>query len=1008
MIIVLFLAGAAVALSAPAVAVFDRRAGWPLSLLFIAGAVLLWRELPTLSGGGAITYQAVWAKDFLGPGLDVSFAVRGDALSIFFALLALVIGAVVFVYSASYLHNKSGNLTFYLFMSGFTLAVLLLVLADDVVVLFIAWELVSIGSFLLIARSGSGGEAGSMRTLILTFTGGLTLLAALMIMATQAGTTSLTGILHSDFWAEKPWMVTSLGVLIAISAFTKSAQFPFHFWLPEAMAAATPVSAFLHAAAVVKAGIYVLLRFSTVFYANQVWHVLLITVGMGTAVMASLFAIQKTDLKKLTAYSTVSHLGWIVATIGVGTPFALAAAVIHTLAHALFKSSLFMLIGVIDHQAGSRDVRRLGVLWNKLPFTFTAVTIGALSMAAVPPMMGFISKEGMLEAFTQAPISNGAVVVLLIAAAVGAVFTFTYSARLVTGAFFDGPRDMSGVKEAPVSLWLPAALPGLVSLPLAFTVSVLDTPVEEVVFAINGSQPHVHLALWHGITTPALISAGVLVAGVIGVIIRRRIYATLDPLELFPMTGNEALQRFIGLCARWGKACANMADSYSPSRHLLYPLLVILGWGYWMLLGTGVDGVLLAPRVTGIDQPIDVLPLVIVVVSVAALVRARSRLNAVVLLGTAGVGVTLQILALGAPDVALTQFLVEILIVVIMMMVIRQQPAEFHVTSARRQTYAASLALAVGGITFAAVWALVGRHERSEIALWYLNNAPDISGGDNVVNTILVEFRALDTMGELSVLGMAGVVIAAVVHSIPKHPFQRGTHPIPLIDPESNSLPMRQLSTYLVPVLAILSFLIFMRGHQSPGGGFIAALVAGGAIMFGYLKQGTDKPIVGHNTPFVLTGAGVVIAVADGFWGMAQGGSFLYALHGHALGQHWSSSMVFDIGVFMAVLGMLTLAINALGGYLRPGNDKPLHKHRQGGAQNTGATMTGETNRQALSAAETQAGMVPDEPDGRHSATAVAVKERTGDGSGNRHPNPGDPPQQPPAHDTDTTGGKEN
>ncbi|AZA14583.1 DUF4040 family protein [Corynebacterium choanae] len=965
---VLALAGLAVLLAAPAVAVFDRRAGWPLSLLFIAGAVLLGRELPDIFAGQPLTYEMVWAKDFLGPGIDATFALRGDSLSVFFAMLALVIGAVVFIYSASYLHNNAGNLTFYLFMSGFSLAVLLLVLADDVVVLFIAWELVSIGSFLLIARSGSGGEAGSMRTLILTFTGGLTLLAALAMMATQAGSTRLSEILAAPFWFTQPHITTALALLIAASAFTKAAQFPFHFWLPEAMAAATPVSAFLHAAAVVKAGIYVLLRFSTVFYDNPLWHVLLITVGMGTAVMASLFAIQKTDLKKLTAYSTVSHLGWIVATIGVGTPFALAAAVIHTLAHALFKSSLFMLIGVIDHQAGSRDVRRLGVLWNKLPFTFTAVTIGALSMAAVPPMMGFISKEGMLEAFLQAPLPHGALVVLLIAAAVGAVFTFTYSARLVTGAFFDGPRDMSAVKEAPVSLWLPAALPGVLSLPLAFVVTYLDEPVAAIVAAINGTDPQLHLGLWHGITVPLLISTAVMIVGVVGVIIRRRLYATVDPLEFFPVTGNEALQRFILLCAKWGKSCARMADSYSPSRHLLYPLLVIVGFGYLLLLTTGVDGVLLPPKITGIDRPLDMLPLVIVAISVVGLVRATSRVYAVVLLGTAGVGVTLQILMLGAPDVALTQFLVEILVVVIMMMVIRQQPSVFHGTSARRQTYAAALALAVGGITFAAVWGLIGRHPRPEIATWYLTQGPDITGGDNVVNTILVEFRALDTMGELTVLGMAGVVIAAVIASIPRHPFARGTHPIPLLNPQANAVPLTQLARFVQPLLWVISVIVFYRGHNAPGGGFIAALIAGAAIMLSYVKAGTDKPVVKPHTPYVLTGLGILIALGDGFLGLVAGDSFLYALHVHALGQHFSSAMIFDLGVYLAVLGMVTLGINGLGGYLRPGNDKPLHPHARGGAQNTGAAAT-EENRQVKTKR--------DEDDHHLQASAPVVNQET-------------------------------
>ena len=285
LLVVLVLSAVAVGVSPFAVRVLDRKAGWPLAALFIAAAWVVGRHVPDVISHSPLSYKITWLKDAIAPGMDIDFALRGDALSVFFALLALVIGAAVFIYSAAYLHNNDGNTSFYLIMSAFMLSVLLLVLSDDVVVLFIAWELVSIGSFLLIARAGSGGEAGSMRTLILTFTGGLTLLAAVAIMATQAGTTNLTDIIASNFWTEKPGLTTAIAMLIAVSAFTKSAQFPFHFWLPEAMAAATPVSAFLHAAAVVKAGIYLLLRFSPVFHNNAAWNVVLITVGMFTAVI---------------------------------------------------------------------------------------------------------------------------------------------------------------------------------------------------------------------------------------------------------------------------------------------------------------------------------------------------------------------------------------------------------------------------------------------------------------------------------------------------------------------------------------------------------------------------------------------------------------------------------------------------------------------------------------------------------------------------------------------------
>ncbi|GAB2502594.1 Na(+)/H(+) antiporter subunit A [Corynebacterium atrinae] len=921
LILVITLAASAVLLAPVAVRVLDRKAGWPLAALFIAGAVALGRELPRIIDGEVLYFSHSWVPDVVAPGMDVTLSLRGDALGVFFALLALVIGAVVFIYSAAYLPKRQGNTSFYTIMTAFTLSILILVLADDVILLFLAWELVSLASFMLIARSGSGGEAGSVRTLILTFVGGLTLLVAMAIAATQTGTTHLHGILTSDYWAENPGVTAAVAVLVAVSAFTKSAQLPFHFWLPEAMAAATPVSAFLHAAAVVKAGIYLLLRFSTIFHDVAVWNWLLIVAGMTTAVMSAAFAVQKTDLKQLTAYSTVSHLGWIVATIGVGTPFALAAAVVHTLAHALFKSSLFMLIGVIDHEAGSRDIRRLGKLWDKMPFTFGSVVIGAASMAAVPPLLGFVSKEGMLTAFQDAPAAG----LLLAAAALGAVLTFTYSAKIVFGAFIDGPRDMSHVHEAPVSLWLPAALPGLMSLPLVFVLPLFNAPLDAIVGA-TGAEVESHLALWHGVNTPLLISVGVLAVGVLGVMARKRIWPAVEGRSLFPRSGNEYLASIVKAAAAAGRVLGAMANTHNPSRHLLplvLSVIVLGGATTWASIsnGGGLDGVALMPRAEGLDNPWDLIPLAIIALSVVGLMITRNRISAAVLLGTAGVGMSLQMMFLGAPDVALTQLTVEALTVIVIMMVLRYQPESFPpVRSGRRQIGSMVIALLAGVTAFLGVYTLMGRRDRSELAMWYLEEAPKITGGQNVVATILVEFRALDTLGELSVLGMAAVVIAAVVHSMPRHPFKGGTRPAPFGQSQLNSIPMRTVIVLVIPILAVLSLLVFMRGHQDPGGGFVAALIMGAAIGLAYLSKGRDSIVFRESTPMWLTGLGIIIALLAGFIGLLKG-SFLYAIHGYVFGIHQSTSLIFDLGIYLAVLGMLTMAINALGGYLRPGTE---------------------------------------------------------------------------------------
>src|SRR5690606_32217728 len=328
---------AAVTITTPLARALERNTGYPLALVYLGATAAFWPAAAAVMAGDTPAWSVPWV-----PELDVDLAFRADGIGVVFTMIALLIGAVVFLYSARYLQDGR-HLSFYLLMTAFTLSMVALVLADDLILLFACWELTSLASFLLIARSGQAGEAASMRTLLLTFVGGLTLLAAVALIVVRTGTTSVGDALANPVWQDDGLFTSVVAVLVLLSAFTKSAQFPFHPWLPDAMAAATPVSAYLHAAAVVKAGIFLLMRFSPAFHDTPVWNYTLIVVGLFTAVMAAWFAVQKTDLKKLMAYSTVSQLGLIVAAIGVGTELALTAAVLHTIAHALFKSGLFMM-----------------------------------------------------------------------------------------------------------------------------------------------------------------------------------------------------------------------------------------------------------------------------------------------------------------------------------------------------------------------------------------------------------------------------------------------------------------------------------------------------------------------------------------------------------------------------------------------------------------------------------------------------------------------------------------
>ncbi|RAV31287.1 DUF4040 family protein, partial [Corynebacterium heidelbergense] len=938
---------------------FDRNAGWPLSLTFVALAGYIIAHAHPIIAGDTERWSVTWVRDLLtgipgkpGSG-DVQFALRMDALSMFFTLLALLIGAIVFVYSTRYLHPGKRVMSFYVLMTAFMVSVVLLLLADDVALLFVGWELVSLASFFLIARAGSSGEAGASRTLVLTFAGGLFLASALGIAAAMSGTTQLSLILTSPVWDQHPTLTATVALLVAMAGFSKAAQLPFHFWLPEAMAADTPVSAFLHAAAVVKAGIYLLMRFSGLFNGVLLWHLLLIVVGMATAVMAAVYAMQKTDLKKLTAYSTVSQLGWIVATIGVGTPAALVAATVHTAAHALFKSSLFMLVGVVDHQAKSRDMRRLGPLYNRMPFTFWSAVIAASSMAAIPPTFGFVSKEGMLEAFTEAPLPHAGVIALLAVAGFGALATFMYSARYVFGAFIDGPKDESKVREAEIGLWLPAALPGVLSLPVVLVMHSGGHFLDAIAQATGAGETHTHLSLWHGITVPFLVSVAVLALGLCGIFARRRIFAALYGRKLGIATGADLLNAVTRMCVRWSRYVSKPAESLSPNRHVVWILLTLVALGFMGLLGPGrLAGIsALPPRVPGIDQLGDLVGLIIIAGSVVGIVSTRSRLASVILAGVAGIGTSWMMLTLGAPDVAQTQLLVEFAVVVLFMMVVRHQPRLYLREGLNRAKFATTMSILVGAVTFFAVWLLLGRHERPQLAQWYLQEAPKISGGNNVVAVILVEFRALDTLGELSVLGMAGVVIATIIRSIPKSPVPgygpgstselfraegshrfADVHKIPELAPfyskylrstHLNSIPTRMLLYPLLPILGILSALTVWRGHQEPGGGFLGALITAGAILMWYISQARARSIGKPDTGYRFIGGGILLSLATGVVGLVAHGSFLAPIHGHLGSVHLSTSLVFDLGVYFAVIGLVIVAVNFMGGRDRPGADVP-------------------------------------------------------------------------------------
>ncbi|WP_209372870.1 DUF4040 family protein [Brevibacterium renqingii] len=925
MILTIIALAALVALTPFLTRVAGRASGWPLAAAYLGVAGLFTPTAAEVMAGNTPEVSYPWI-----PTLGVDLALRADGIGVVFTYIALIIGAVVFAYSTKYL-SPGRNTSFYWLMVIFTFSMVALVLSNDVLVLFVCWELTSLASFFLIARSGSPGQAPALRTMLFTFIGGLSLLVATGVIIAATGTTNLHEAISSPVWAGQPEVTTLVALLVAIAAMTKSAQFPFHPWLPDAMAAATPVSAYLHAAAVVKAGIFLLLRFSPTFHATPAWNGLLIGAGLVTACLGGWFALNQHDVKKLMAYSTVSQLGLITAVIGVGTEAAIAAATLHVIAHALFKSGLFMMVGVVDHLAGTRDLARIPKLMRTAPASFAVMIIGCASMAGIPPLLGFVSKESLFVALGEAPGGDWTGWTTLLVAVGASVLTFAYCAKTVWGSFIDGREpEPRRLHQGSSVMLTAAALPIVASIPLSFVLFAFDNPLDQVVrAAMPTATGSVHLALWHGVNIELLASALIIAVGVLIIVKRSQVFVFFHRATL-PFDGSDVIDALNRGLRRAGHVLSAFVRPANSGPYLALSLA-----GLSVLAIGAIPAVYrdLPPLQEGLARPVDLILLVLIAVAVLVVCTSHSRLTTVVALSAVGILATVQILALGAPDVTLTQLLVEAMTIIVIMLVLQKLPRSFWRYPKRKQSPRLIFAIIVGACMSALTLVLNGRRERSDLGRYYLEHAPEISGGDNIVNTILVEFRALDTLGELTVLGMAGIAIVAVMSTVkdkyidppaenipepPRPPWvsirPKGTTAYRAVhEAWPNVIPLQLTIKVLGPLLAVTSLLIFWRGHNSPGGGFIAALVGAAVIGLAYLSTAKDRAIGPPRAPLYLIGSGVATAVVTGIIGLVFAGSFLKPMHTEFAGQHWTTSMLFDLGVYLAVLGLMLLSFNLLG-----------------------------------------------------------------------------------------------
>jgi len=696
------------------------------------------------------------------PGLGLTLDLRLDALSLLMMALVSGIGTLVFLYCAWYFPvGRAGLGRFAGVLTAFAGAMLGLVLADDLILIYVFWELTSVTSYLLIGFDDEDAESrrAAQQALLVTAMGGLAMLAGFVLLAKAAGTASLSAILIDP---PTGGTVPVALLLILLGAFTKSAQVPFHPWLPSAMAAPTPVSAYLHAAAMVKAGVYLVARLAPAFAVVGVWRPVVLTVGLLTMVIGGWRALRQNDLKRLLAFGTVSQLGLLMVLLGVGTPEAALAGAALLLSHGLFKATLFLSVGAVDHATGTRDLRELSGVGRRAPLLAAAATLAALSMAGVPPLLGFISKEAAYEAFVT---GSGTDLLVFAAVFLGSVLTAAYSARFVWGAFATKPGcTPSSVHALPAGILAPVVVLGAAGVVLGLLPGLADPLVQGYVasYGSDAAAEAEHLALWHGFNAALLWSALTLAAGA-------ALFALREPVRRLQLRATGVLGR-VDADRAYGTALEGVDATAYRSTALIQTgsLPVYLGTvlvtlvllpGTALLATSSISGDL-----AGWDRPLQPVVAIIVAVAAVSAARARRRFTAVLHLGAVGYGIAVLFVLQGGPDLALTQFLVETLALVIFVFVLRRLPKNF-IRRPARLSFAVrmGISLAVGGFVTGAI--LVASQARTAPAASqaFLDRSYDEGGGSNVVNVILVDFRGFDTLGEITVLAVAAMGIASLV-----------------------------------------------------------------------------------------------------------------------------------------------------------------------------------------------------------------------------------------------------
>lgn len=935
------------------------------ALAIVPGLATIWTlfQLPTILNGGTLSESMEWAPQF-----SLRLGVHMDALGLVMTLIAGGVGTLILAYCARYFSDSDEGLPrFAGVFVAFAGAMLGLVLADDLIQLFIYWELTTVFSYLLVGHKAESKDSrrAAMTALVVTTFGGLAMLVGMIMLGETAGT-----YIISEIVANPPAggaVVNSALALIMLGAMSKSALFPFSLWLPAAMQAPTPVSGYLHAAAMVKAGVYLVARLTPAFGDVTVWTTMALFFGVITMIFGGWKALRQFDLKLVLAYGTISQLGFLIALLGTGTRAAALAGIAMLVAHALFKAPLFLIVGIIDHSTGTRDLRELSGLRKSMPSTFWITVVALASMSGLPPTAGFVAKELAFGAYTE---SGGLDTLVLVGLVIGSTLTVAYSLRFLWGAFLDKEGVQPNEVHAPGPLFLaPAVILAALSLIGGLFSGGVDrlfaTYADTVPLGPSEEYP-TYLALWHGWELPLLLSAVCVVGGLVLFYFRHRVawlgnrLAYVNPERNYRrmMAGLETLALQVTGSTQRGSLPVYLGT--------ILVFLVITA-GIPMITGRLWEGDY--PTLRLWDTPVQVIPAVIIVITCLMILFVRRRLFAVILVGIGGYGVGALFYFQGAPDIALTQFLVETVSLVVFVLVLRRFPSHFSAPALKgRRIWNMVIGAATGLLVATMTWfALAGRQEPS-IAVGgpddpsYVD-AAEKAGGDNLISVLLVDVRAWDTMGEISVLAAAaagvaslmfvrrraqprkapgGVMALSVTQSLqpangddrldlsglkvaPKNMHVRpqwnrswlpGAEALPT---ERRSIIFEVVSRFLFPVIMVISVYLLLTGHTDVGGGFAGGIVAGLAFIVRYLAGGRfELYATAWVQPGALIGAGLALATGTAlagafFLGDVLAGADFYLGFGFLGEAHVTVSMLFDIGVYLLVIGLILDILRSLG-----------------------------------------------------------------------------------------------